>query len=79
MVRIRGKEELALRERRTIRPHYVVSIVTPATSPSVLQVTSRQEIVSNNMLKRFVARATERSDLELTMLFPAAIDHIFIA
>jgi hypothetical protein len=57
----------------------VVSIVTPATSPSVLQVTSRQEIVSNNMLKRFVAQATEQRDLELTKFFPAAIEHIFIA
>jgi hypothetical protein len=79
MVRIRRKDELALRARRKTRPHGVVSIVTPATSPSVLQVTSRQEIVSNNMLKRFVARETEQSDLELTMLFPAAIEHIFIA
>jgi hypothetical protein len=79
MVRIRRKDELALHARRTTRPHCVVSIVTPATSPSVLQVTSRQEIFSNNMLKIFVARATEQSDLELAMLFTAAIEHIFIA
>jgi hypothetical protein len=78
MVRIRRKDELALRARRTTRPHGVVGIVTRATSPSVLQVTSRQEIVSNSMLKRFVARATEQSDLELAMLCPAAIEHIFI-
>jgi hypothetical protein len=67
MVRIRRKNELVLRARRTTRPHCVVSIVTPETRLSVLQVTSRQEIVSNNMLKRFVARATERSVLGLTM------------
>jgi hypothetical protein len=79
MVRIRRKDELALSARRTTRPHCVVSIVTPATSPSVLQVTSRQEIVSNNMLKIFVARATKRSVLELTMAFPAAIEHSFVA
>jgi hypothetical protein len=59
MVRIRQNDELALPAKRTAIPRYVASTVIPVTSPSVLQVTSRHEIVSNNMLRRFVARATE--------------------
>jgi hypothetical protein len=59
MVRVRQNDELALRARRTARPCYVASTVIPVTSPCVLQFTSRHEIVSNSMLRRFVARATE--------------------
>jgi hypothetical protein len=59
MVKIRQNDELALPERRTARPRYVAITVIRVTSHSVLQVTSRHEIVSNSMLRRSVARATE--------------------
>jgi hypothetical protein len=59
MVRIRQNDDIALPGRRTARPLYVASTDIPVTSPSVLQVTIRQEIVSNSMLRRFFARATE--------------------
>jgi hypothetical protein len=76
MVRIRQRDELALPERKTTRPSYVASTAIPVTRHYVLQVTSRREIVSNNMLRRFVARATERRDLERTHHFFPAVRSI---
>jgi hypothetical protein len=59
MARIRQNDELALRARRPAKPSYAVSTVIPVTNPSVLKFTSRHEMVSNSMLRRFVAQVTE--------------------